>query len=71
MSTVGTQDKIMKSLISDSLFHAILYIIKLSLDCLIHGSVYEVTQVLGIEIIQNKIYSVRFFINFAIYYATD
>jgi hypothetical protein len=44
MSTVGTQDKIMKSLIFDTLSHALLYIIKLSLDCLIHGSVYEKTE---------------------------
>jgi len=44
MSTVGTQDKTMKLLLNYSLNSALMYFVRLSLDCLIHGSVYEETE---------------------------
>jgi hypothetical protein len=44
VSTVGTQDKKMKSLLNYSLNSALMFIVRLSLDCLIHGFVYEETE---------------------------
>jgi hypothetical protein len=44
MLTVGTQDKAIKTYIFYSLFYVLVYVAKLSMDCLIHGSVYEETE---------------------------
>jgi hypothetical protein len=44
MSTVGTQDKTMKLLLNYSLNRALMFFVRLSLDCLIHGSVYKKTE---------------------------
>ncbi len=52
MSTVGTQ-KTIKSLIFKFLFNALVFIFKLSMDCLIHGSVYEEIEIFFLVLEQN------------------